>query len=94
MSIDINGIEYNLTFRWYDIPTIGGWFIDIADASSSPIVCGIALVTATNILGPYMYEEIGGAGTIMFIVSDGEDPYAEPTYTNLGIQSHLYYYVP
>lgn len=66
----------------------GMWVMDIADASGSPLVCGIALVTGTDLLAPYAYLGIGGSLTVQ---SDGIAPDAVPTYANLGQQSHLYW---
>ena len=61
--------------------------MDIGDVNGNPLVSGIALVTGADLLGQYAYLGIGGQ---LIVMTDG-DPSAIPTFTNLGIESHLYY---
>lgn len=96
-NITILGTEYLFTTRYLDIPDVGGWFLDIADSAQNIIVSGLALVAGANILSPYAYLDLLGAqtyGTILFLYSDGADPFASPTYSNLGTTCHLLYYIP
>lgn len=66
----------------------GGWYLDVFDDSGSPIVCGVPLVTGENIFKQYAY--LGLPPT--WVTTDG-DPYAPPTWDNLGLLSHVYFVV-
>jgi hypothetical protein len=85
LSVTLNNVTYQLTLMWRDTDQ-GGWFLDIADAQSNPIISGIALVPGANLLAQYGYL---GFGFVLFVQTDN-DPTAPPTYDNLGQQSHLY----
>lgn len=80
---------YQFRLQWRDTAVAGGggWVLDIGDDSGNPIVCGIALVTGCDLLQQYAYLGLGGS---LMVTTDG-DPDAPPTFTNLGIDSHLYW---
>lgn len=82
----LNGVTYTLTLVYR-----GGWFLDIQDAISNNIVCGLPLVTGCDLLGQLAYLGLGG---ILQVQSDGLKPDAVPTFKNLGQQSHLYWTTP
>lgn len=88
-SIPLNAVTYNLTLMWRSKDGIGGWVLDIADASNNPLVTGIPLVTGCDLLGQYAYLGFGGG---LWVLTDGS-PTAVPTYSNLGSLSHLYFVV-
>jgi Domain of unknown function (DUF6983) len=88
-SISLNGTTYNLTLMWRSVDSLGGWVLDVADASNNPIVQGIPLVTGCDLLRQYRYLGFGGG---LWVLTDG-DATAIPTYTNLGQTSHLYFVV-
>ena len=83
--IALAGVQYQMTLQWRDAVNNGGWVLDIADASGNPLVGGIPLVTGVNLLAQYEYLEIEAE---LWVQTDAAD--VVPTYTNLGIQSHLY----
>jgi hypothetical protein len=85
MTITLAGVTYNLAITWRDAPA-NGWFLDIYDAQSNPILTGLALVTGANLLEQFDYLNFGFA---LYVQSDG-DPDLNPTYQTLGITSHLY----
>ena len=96
-TITILGTEYNMTTRYLDVMDIGGWYLDIADSSQTMLVPGIPMVAGVNLLSPYGYLDLLGASTyntVLFLYSDGADPFVAPTYSNLGSTSHLLYFVP
>ena len=74
-----------LRFMFQDVPD-GGWFMDILDVKSVPIICGIPLVTGADLLGQFGYLGLGGP---LFVVTDA-DSAAVPTFDNLGTGSHLF----
>ncbi|RQR87730.1 MULTISPECIES: phage baseplate plug protein [unclassified Burkholderia] len=82
--VSLVGVQYQFTLQWRDTAN-GGWILDIADSSGNPIVSGIPLVTGVNLLHQYLYL---GLGFELWVQTDAAD--APPTYTNLGITSHLY----
>lgn len=88
LSITLNSTLYALNVYWN--PPSATWLLDIALASSgAPLIQGIALVTGENLLEQYAYL---GIGVALWVVSDISAD-ALPTFTNLGQQSHLYFWV-
>lgn len=88
-NIQLNQVSYTFTLMWREVDNIGGWVLDIADASGNPLVQGIPLVTGCDLLKQYGYLGIGGG---LWVLTDG-DPDAVPTFQNLGLQSHLYFVI-
>jgi hypothetical protein len=86
MTIALGAAAYQLRF-FFDNAADGGWLMDISDASGAPLVCGIPLVTGSDLLAQYAYLGLGGA---LFVRTDG-NPDAVPTFGNLGVGSHLYW---
>lgn len=86
-TVSLSGTEYRLTVQWRDAEG-AGWVVDIADTSGNPIIQGIPLVTGVNLLDQYAY--LGFTGVLW--VQTTADPYAVPTFDNLGVDSHLYWY--
>lgn len=85
-SVTLAGKLYQMQLI-YRNTTEGGWFLDIFDASGNPLIYGISLVTGVDLLSPYPDAGIGGS---LYVATDG-DPFAVPTYDNLGTNSHLYF---
>lgn len=83
-AIQLAGTVYQMTLQWRNNAQ-GGWVLDIADATGTPIVSGIALVTGTDLLGQYAYLGLGGS---LYVVnsSGGDDA---PTFADLGTDTHL-----
>jgi hypothetical protein len=91
LSITLGGVNYNLKVMYRNAANgQGGWTLDIADASSNPIVCGIPLVTGANLLEQYGYLGFPGE---LWVATDG-NPTDAPTFENLGTLSHLYFLTP
>jgi hypothetical protein len=88
-SVSLAGVTYNFTLVWRSYPEPGNWALDIADASSNPLIQGIPLVTGVDLLAQYAHVGIGGE---LWALTDGA-PGAVPTYSNLGSLSHLYFVV-
>lgn len=87
-AIALGGVTYNLTVKWNNAPQ-GGWILDIADQNDVPLVGGIPLVTGADLLAQYDYLGFGGK----LLVQTDYDAFATPTFTNLGTQCHLYFFV-
>jgi len=86
-TISLSGTDYRLTVQWRNAEG-AGWILDIADSGGSPIIEGIPLVTGVNLLEQYDY--LGFTGVLW--VQTTADPDAVPTFDNLGIGSHLYWF--
>lgn len=84
--ITLSGVQYELTLIYRNVSQ-GGWFLDIADQNSNPIVQGIPLVTGVNLLEQYDYLGFGGE----LWVQTSSDPDAVPTFENLGEDGLLYW---
>ena len=85
LTVSLGGTSYNLRVYWCDF--VSCWILDINDASGVPILNGRAMVTGCDLLEQFQYLAIGS----LIVVSDGPDPFAAPTFDNLGIASHLWY---
>lgn len=89
IRIQIGEVDYVVRFGWGDTPD-GGWFIDIADADSVPLVRGLALTAGEDVLQQVSY--LGIAGEIR-VQTDGDD-LVEPTYANLGSNGKVLFITP
>lgn len=85
IKITILGISYGIRTYYCDTET-GGWVIDISDSSGVPILQGIPMVTGADLLGQYKYLGLD----FSLIVATDSDLTAVPTFSNLGINGHLY----
>lgn len=85
-SITLGGVQYRMTVQYRNINE-GGWIMDIADSTGSPIIQGIPLVTGIDLLAQYRHLGISG----QLRVQTTSDPDAVPTFDNLGTDSHLYW---
>lgn len=95
-GIVLNNVPYKMTVTWRDVAAGalgdlvsvvgGGWVLDIADQAGNPFVSGIPLVTGADLLDQLEYLGIAE----QFLVQTSHDVDAVPTYTNLGLASHLY----
>lgn len=86
-NITLGGIEYLMTVKWND-QLDGGWVLDIADSSGVPIVTNIPFVTGTDLLDGLSYLGIPGS---LYVFTKGASPFDVPTFTNLGVESNLYF---
>lgn len=86
-TIALAGVNYILTVKWNNSAD-AGWEFDLTNSdTNTPLVAGQPLITGANCLSGLDYLGIGG----MFIVlSDGNSD-AVPTFTNLGVNSNLYF---
>lgn len=87
-SIALGGITYQLAFLYRnDTAGLGGWTLDIADASGNPVAQGIPLVTGADLLA--QYKHLGFTGSL--IVQTTSNPDAVPTFDNLGDDGQVYW---
>lgn len=86
--ITLAGVQYRMALTWRS-HDMGGWFLDAYTVAGTPVLLGVPLVTGVDLLAAYPDLNFGGA---LYVASDG-DPYAVPTYANLGQQSHVYFAV-
>jgi hypothetical protein len=85
-TVQLSGIDYNILLTYRDVDE-GGWFIDVSDINSAPIVNGIPLVTGTNLIEQYAHLGFGGRMWVQTV----NDPNAPPTFLNLGTEAFLYW---
>jgi len=90
-TIQLGGIEYQMTLLYRnDTSGLGGWTVDIADASGNAIVQGIPLVTGADLLAQYKHLGFNGA----LFVQTTSNPDAVPTFANLGADGQVYWVAP
>lgn len=85
VTVSLVGVFYRFTVRWNQPANC--WMLDIADSSGDDLATGIAMITGTDLLGPYKYLDIGG----QLIAQTDHDTFAVPTFDNLGDTGHLYF---
>lgn len=85
LSIALGAATYNLRLTW-NVPA-QVWVLDVADDGSVPIINGIPLVTGADLLAQYAYLGLGGG----LVALADTDPYAAPSFSNLGNEGHLYF---
>lgn len=83
-TCSILGVLYGFDIRW-NVP-LSAWVLSLSDAQGNPLVSNIALVTGSRLLSQYTGLNLG----FDLFVSTDQNPAAPPTFTNLGIDSHLY----
>jgi hypothetical protein len=83
-TCSIAGILYGFDIRW-NVP-LSAWVLSLADSQGNPLVSSIAMVTGSRLLAQYPNL---GLGFDLFVSTD-QDPEVNPTFTNLGADSHLY----
>ncbi len=85
--ITLVGKQYYFKVWWNDASDT--WVLDILTGNKASLVCGIPLVTGTDLLGQYEYLGIGGS---LFVCSNTDSADDLPTFSNLGTDSKLYFY--
>lgn len=86
-EINLAGTDYLLTSKWNPAPE-GGWTLDFVNAqTNASVAANVPLITGGNILEGLDYLGFNGS---LFVFTDG-NPDAVPTFTNLGVESNLYF---
>ncbi len=85
-TVTLSGITYVIVLKYQNTEE-GGWVLDIFDAASVPIVCGVPLVTGVNLLEQYPHLGFGGRMWVQTL----SNPDAAPTFDNLGTESILFW---
>ena len=80
----LSGVEYQMTVIYRGVAE-GGYTLDINDATGSPIVQGIPLVTGCDLLAQYKHLGFGGR----LWVQTASTPDAAPTFSGLGSETVL-----
>lgn len=90
LSVVLGVTEYRLRLLYRDAPE-GGWTLDIIESmSNAELVCGVPLVTGTDLLRQCRYLGIAGS---LVAFTDGDPAETPPTFDNLGAASNLYFVV-
>lgn len=87
-TIQLAGTDYTLTATW-NVPS-SVWLVSIANANGQALVSSIPLVTGCDLLEQFEYVGIGGQ---LFSQTD-HDPFAPPTFENLGTLGRLFFVLP
>jgi hypothetical protein len=91
--ISLGGIDYVFQTEWNAAASAQYWMLTISDTNENPLVYSIPLLTGCDLLEQYDYLSIGGGGK-MLVQSDHSAPDNTPTFSNLGITSHLFWLPP
>jgi hypothetical protein len=86
-QIALSGTNYQMTVKWNDSPD-AGWQFDLENSdTNTPLLFGAPFVCGTDLLSGLEYLGVNGS---LVVYTDGNEA-AVPTYTNLGIDSNLYF---
>jgi hypothetical protein len=80
----IKGRDFRFRFAYANTEG-GGWYVDIGDGESVPLICGQPLTTGLNLLGQFGYLELGFG---LYVSVDGKGDEA-PTYEDMGRGLHV-----
>lgn len=70
LEVSLAGKDYQFTLRW-NSACEGGWVLDIdLPDGAGHVICGIPLVTGTDLLAPYAHLGFGGG---LYAYSDDHD---------------------
>lgn len=83
-SVAIKGREFRFRFAYANTEG-GGWYMDIGDADSNPLICGLPLTTGLNLLGQFGYL---GLDFGLYVSVDGR-PDEAPDYQDMGNGLHV-----
>jgi hypothetical protein len=88
-SITLADKTYRFMIRGQDaLPDHNARHLDNADRDGKPIISGLPLLAGHDLLGQHAYLEFRGR---LAAQTDGSEPTANPTLSNLGTGSHLYF---
>jgi hypothetical protein len=88
LSLSLRGTTYRIKLAW-NVST-QCWVIDLADQSDTPLLCGVPLITGTDLLRQFRYLGIGGQ---IVVISNQKPPDVVPSFDDLGITGHVYFLV-
>ena len=83
-SASIKGRDFRFRFAYANTDG-GGWYVDIGDADSNPLICGLPLTTGLNLLGQFGYLNLGFG---LYVSVDGR-PDEAPIYDDMGNALHV-----
>jgi hypothetical protein len=83
-------VTYTFKFNWNKRSKC--WILDIFTDTGLKVLCGVPLVTGSDLLEQFLYLPIGRYGILTALTfGPGIPPDNNPTFFNLGIDGHLYY---
>jgi hypothetical protein len=83
--ISLSSVTYKLNLYW--CWPAACWMLNVYDDQGNERLLGCPLVTGSDLLAQFEYLGIPGHLT----VQTDHDTLAMPTFTNLGVEAHLYY---
>lgn len=84
-NVQLAGINYRFRLVWRDVAEF--WALDIGYPDGTALINGLPLTLGNNILKQHQHLIKG----VMFVVTDDN---SEPTYSNLGTRTHLFWIPP
>lgn len=93
-SVTLQGVAYTLQFLWNTVMQC--WTVDFYDATGTvEVLLGVPLVTGSDLLEQYGYLTLGAYAVLTAMtIGPGISPDSVPSFTNLGIDGHLYVTTP
>lgn len=85
-AITLLGVMYTFRLTFCDAAE-GSWILDIADPQGVPILCGLPLLPAQNLLAQHQHLAIGGEGAGLYVKTLNSEA---PTYAGLADATLLF----
>jgi hypothetical protein len=82
------GVVYQFTLYWVE-KVAQSWQIDISDSAGTLLIAGVPLLPGADILAQHKWLNFPGE---LWVLCDYNEQ-AAPLFTDLGINSHLYFIV-
>lgn len=86
LVVFLRSTQYRMVVKWN--PFADCWVADFYDSDGVEVLTGIAFVTGADLLEQFGYLDIG-LGALLAQSDNNAD--AVPTFTNLGVEGHVYY---
>jgi len=85
---------FSLKFNWNKRASC--WCVDFLDSTATyKLLCGVPLVTGADLLEQFLYLDLGrNAFLTAMTTGPGQSPDTVPTFSNLGVDGHLYLTTP
>ena len=85
--IDLDGVTYTLGIRFNSRED--RWFLDVKDASETPIILGIKVILNVDLIGRFQQAELPSGE--LFVLNSDSDEEVEPGAGDLGENTLLLY---
>lgn len=85
LGVSLDQTDYFMVLTW--CAPMSYWVLELQDSGGNRLLAGVPLIIGADLLAQYKHIGLKGA----LVVQSDTNPQHNPTYTDLGGTSHLYY---